>query len=244
MGSMRCFFCESIGSGRMCRDAIDPSERKHLFNVLRGDSRRVLLIDGKGGFAEASVLPGETLEVGEFKTAVHPLTRVHLIVAAPRRNQMDQILRQAAEVGVWSIRFVVADRSVAIPDDKNIARRSIPILKEACKQSHNPFMPQLKPLLRLGRVGPEINVMDRVFYGAAPSLGEKKARDALMPGDLRIPQVIEDICWLVGPEGGFSPEEEDFLAVCGAAPLCIGRHVMRVETAAIAGCVLLMNARQ
>ncbi len=242
MSSMRCFFCESLKSGRIDADAIGSSERMHLFKVLRGESRRVLLIDGNGCFAEACVLPGEVLDVGEVKSADPPNTKMHLLVAAPRRNQMDQILRQAAEVGVWSIRVVIAERSVANPDDKNLSRRASPILKEACKQAHNPFMPQMKPPLRLRQLEDEVKAMGRAFYGSVPPDEEVKDPEGGMSCELRIPQGIRDICWIVGPEGGFSPEEESSLAGCGATPLCIGRHVMRVETAAIAGCVLLLNA--
>jgi 16S rRNA (uracil1498-N3)-methyltransferase len=39
---------------------------------------------------------------------------------------------------------------------------------------------------------------------------------------------------LVGPEGGFEPRERDAAIAAGATPVCLGPHVLRIETAAIA----------
>ena len=44
---------------------------------------------------------------------------------------------------------------------------------------------------------------------------------------------------LVGPEGGFSPEEEDAAMAAGALPLTMGPRVLRTETAALAAMAML-----
>lgn len=53
---------------------------------------------------------------------------------------------------------------------------------------------------------------------------------------------ITDVAWFVGPEGGFTPEEENHLRGCGAADLRLGPWVLRVETAAVGGCMILQLA--
>ena len=45
---------------------------------------------------------------------------------------------------------------------------------------------------------------------------------------------------LTGPEGGFAPGELDALGPHGA--LCLGPHVLRAETAAVAGAAVLRSA--
>jgi len=47
---------------------------------------------------------------------------------------------------------------------------------------------------------------------------------------------------LIGPEGGFSPEEDDLINGSGWSKLRLGNHVLRSETAAIAGAAILSEA--
>jgi 16S rRNA (uracil1498-N3)-methyltransferase len=48
---------------------------------------------------------------------------------------------------------------------------------------------------------------------------------------------------LVGPEGGFSDAERSLALAAGARPCCFGPYDMRIETAAVAGCAIVMAAR-
>ena len=44
---------------------------------------------------------------------------------------------------------------------------------------------------------------------------------------------------MIGPEGGFSPEEEDAALAAGAIALSMGPRVLRTETAGLAALALL-----
>ena len=44
---------------------------------------------------------------------------------------------------------------------------------------------------------------------------------------------IEEILFTIGPEGGFTSNEEEILLKNGFLPVSLGKRVMRVETAAI-----------
>ena len=48
-----------------------------------------------------------------------------------------------------------------------------------------------------------------------------------------LPNQIKDILFAIGPEGGFTDEEEQKLLNNGFKPVSLGKRVMRVETAAI-----------
>ena len=50
------------------------------------------------------------------------------------------------------------------------------------------------------------------------------------------------MCLLVGPEGGFSAEEEDAAIAAGALPLSMGPRVLRTETAGLAALAILAGA--
>ena len=50
------------------------------------------------------------------------------------------------------------------------------------------------------------------------------------------------IC-LIGPEGGFTPKETAAADAQGFRPVCLGPHVLRVETAAVAACALAIGLK-
>jgi 16S rRNA (uracil1498-N3)-methyltransferase len=59
-------------------------------------------------------------------------------------------------------------------------------------------------------------------------------------GDGRLPTRLAPSAWVaVGPEGGFTDAELDQLVQFGFAPCRVGRTILRVETAAIAGVALV-----
>lgn len=58
------------------------------------------------------------------------------------------------------------------------------------------------------------------------------------PGGKRRPLgKAQALCWLIGPEGGFSAEEEALAQAHGATPVYLGERILRVETAALAALV-------
>jgi 16S rRNA (uracil1498-N3)-methyltransferase len=44
---------------------------------------------------------------------------------------------------------------------------------------------------------------------------------------------LEEVLFVIGPEGGFSPKEEAYLIENDFKPTTLGKRVLRVETAAI-----------
>ena len=84
---------------------LDKEESAHLFRTLRAElGEKCRLMDGSGRFALAEVQAGKQVKILHLENADSPLPpRLHMYIAPPRRQKMDQILRQAAELGVWRI---------------------------------------------------------------------------------------------------------------------------------------------
>ncbi len=227
---MHCFFCETItGSGHPVK--INDEDHKHLFKTLRakpGD--RVELIDGKGTFATAVVNSDRSLLVLESAQVKAPSRRVHLFTSPPRKQKMDTLLKQCAEVGIWSIIPFYTTRTVSKPEKQSVLDHWKTLLKEGCKQAKNPFLPEV-----MMPVPFEFAVQKAVELGFICLFGSPKAQ---MSAHTEIPET-GDVAWIVGPEGGFTEEEEDFMIKSGFKPFRIGRWVMRVETAAICGTAIL-----
>ena len=230
--SMRCFYCGNIGAENTFAELPEREER-HLFNTLRGRTGdTVQLIDGHGVLASARVVDGKKLLVLEKEQYQEPPRKLHLFVSPPRQNRMDQLLTQCCEIGVWSITLVVAEHSVVRPEEGEVSDKWKVHLVEGSKQSKNPFMPELRGVINFNGILDDVKEMGiPAFYGSTGGSGTGNP----------VPESVPGIAWVVGPEGGFSASEEERMGSSGFIPLKIGKWIMRVETAAVAGAVLLMN---
>lgn len=212
------------------RVELDKAESSHLFKTLRaGPGFDLGLMDGHGLFAKAKVLPGREIEILSLRVSDTPARRLHLFIAPPRRQRMDQILRQCAELGIWSIRPMLCERSVSTPDEESVSGRWEDVLREACKQSGNPFLPVTTAPVSFAKAVDAAAISCQESYFGAVS-GEGSGRGAGADGDF---------AWFVGPEGGFTDAEEELMRTRSFKPLRIGRCVLRVETAAVCGVALL-----
>ena len=207
---------------------LNKDEAEHLFKILRaapGDQIR--LLDGCGTVADATVIPGKMLQIQNMTLFPMPSLRIHVYVAAPRRQKMEQLLKQAAELGAWRIVPIQCERSVALPSGERIAKRGPDLLMEACKQSGNAYLPQLEdPIKCMDAIADAKAKCQKVFFGDPGTSGE--------PGSL-----TGDIGYFIGPEGGFSPTEADAIRQAGFLPIRIGHWILRVETAVTAGLAVL-----
>ncbi len=213
--------------------ALEREEHTHLFKILRaraGDE--VLLMNGAGLTGMAKVLPGAKLELLSVCRETEPQRKLSLYIAPPRKQKMDFLLKQMAELGVWRIVPILCARSVVQPEkDSFPSERWENLLFEGCKQSGNPFLPGIMPPLDFAEAVSEAGKRCTSCFFGSPRENEPEKRVS-----------AESIALFVGPEGGFSTEEENAMMEAGFAPLRIGRWTLRVETAAVAGIALLAES--
>ena len=207
---------------------LSARERDHLFKILRarpGDE--VELLDGCGGRMTGIVREGRVVEILSATREPEPEKKLHLCCAVPRRAKFDVLLKQAAELGVWSIRLIECERSVAKPEGSD---RWQTLLQEGCKQSKNPFLPRIAAPEPLAALLEELKTGEiRGFFGAIRSAAAPAAVDG----------TAQEFAWLVGPEGGFTPAEESAMHAAGVRGLNLGPYVLRLETAAVCGLAVL-----
>ena len=220
-----CRFDELAGVGPDSLVRLDPREETHLFKILRarpGD--RVRLLDGCGTTGVAVVGQGRELVLESKETVPPPARRLHLYFAPPKKQKLDALLKQSVELGVDVLVPVLCERSVVQPGESSVGGRWTDLLFEACKQSGNPFLPD---------VCAPVPFADAVARAretcAALVVGSNRTGIALDLGN------ASDVAFFVGPEGGFTDAETDALTAAGAVPLRIGSWTLRVETAAAAG---------
>lgn len=224
---MHAFYCEKIeAAGDIV--TLERMESDHLFKTLRGRvGDVVMLLDGKGKSAMAEIVEGKALRVNEIKIHEAPAKDIYLFMAAPRKQKLDQILKQATELGVKGIAIMHCDFSVALPEGSS---RWETILLEACKQSNNPFIPEILPVMKFQEA---LNYIEKnQIVGIFGDVEESKE-------SLSASENMKKFAFFVGPEGGFSDKEISQMRSNGFVGLNLGPYILRLETAAVCGIAVL-----
>ena len=200
-----------------------PEERHHLERVRRLRSGSALTVgDGAGRyrlvrFGPALAVDGPVLEVPRRDPPVS------VGFALTKGSSPEVVVRTLTEIGVDEVVPFVAERSVARWDDekaaRNVARWRV-IAREACAQAHRPHLPVIA----------EVQPFAAVADGAVLAHWD----EPVPPGRVAPGQRI-----LVGPEGGWAPDE----AAAVVDRVVLGPHVLRAETAAIVAGALAVAAR-
>lgn len=211
-----------------------PLEREpghYLTRVLRlrpgGELR---LFDGRGGEWQATLIRTEPhclLNIGaHLPCSRESPVAITLVQGLIKPNAMELVIQKSVELGVNRILPLLARRSVDRPRERPDRWRRIAI--EAAEQCGRDRVAEILPptpweaLPNLLAEGPRI-----LFWEEA----RHDSLTALLPAS----PPPTHLTLLVGPEGGFHPEEAAFAQArlgCGLAGL--GPRVLRAETAALA----------
>ncbi len=153
------------------------------------------------------------------------LPYVILVQSLVKEQKMDYILQKSCELGVNEIILLNAERSIVNLEKKEEKKieRWRKILKEASEQSKRCDIPILNQI---------INLKDLVNVNASVKLictvNEKSKTIKSVLSNLNN---SDTIIFVIGPEGGFSNFEENFLLQNGFIPISLGKNVLRTETA-------------
>jgi 16S rRNA (uracil1498-N3)-methyltransferase len=154
---------------------------------------------------------------------VRPLLTV--ATAVPKGKRWQQLVEKCTELGASRIRPVRFRQSVAEGGSDPAKWRRWAV--EAAKQCGRAWLPEVPAPVDLGAFLGEADA--GVAYVCDPR-GEPLLKFAAHMG------VAEAVTVLVGPEAGLMPEEAELCREHGLAPLRLGPHVLRIETAAQAAC--------
>jgi 16S rRNA (uracil1498-N3)-methyltransferase len=217
---------------------LDREETHHLARVLRLPvGARVAVCDGRGRAAAALVrdLNSEgavlTLEQEMSLQAESPL-KVTLGVGLAKGEAVDQVVRQATEMGVQRLIPFVSLYSEKITPERAARRlaRWQRQAQESLKSCQRLFLPEISPVQDFPAVlqGPEEGKF--LCYEADRGGGLMSPLHRSRPADVRV---------LIGPEGGFTPEEVAQAQEAGFTVVSLGPRRLRVETAALIALAIL-----
>lgn len=195
----------------------DFFNKEYLCTVVRADGDGVLL---------------SIREVREG--ASEPPFPVTLLMGLPKGDKPELIVEKAVELGAGEIVFFTSRYTVVRCDEKTAAKkgeRYQKIAKSAAQQCGRSMIPRADAPVTFREA------LDRYKDRSALKLicYEKEEQTTLRQALERAP-APDGIVFMVGAEGGFSPEEAAAAKDAGFLPVTLGRRILRCETAPL--CVL------
>ncbi len=216
--------------------AIEGEEARHAARVKRlepGEPVEVLSGEGLVGIGEVAgierVAKGAwRLLVRVERTEAHEPVRpmIEVCCAPPKGARFEEMVDQLSQVGAASWRALDCTRAGEKPPREGKLDRARRVAMEAAKQCGRAWTLRIDEPLRwrealAGEDGLRIVAADASGEGVRTLEGLRGA---------------ERVRLLVGPEGGWTPDELDEIRRAGAGVVRFGPHIMRIETAAVVGC--------
>lgn len=224
---------------------IEGPDVRHIRYVLRLDRGDPIgLLDGRGSSFTArieSIMP-DSVAVEILRcigTINEPTVKIIIAQAFLKDKKMDGLVRQMTEMGtaVW-VPFC-SERSVSRPDSRRLGSRLerwSKISRESLKQCRRKHAMVIEP----------VDSFNDVIRKAQPChLRILFWEDERRPLDGR--EIVSDgtqvnqVFAILGPEGGFSPDEVDTASANGFVTAGLGPRILRSETAAVAATALLQH---
>jgi 16S rRNA (uracil1498-N3)-methyltransferase len=205
----------------------------HLATVLRArPGTAIVLFDGRGGEADATVTAVDrravTADVGPARQVDRRAGRhVELAFAVPKGARGEWIFEHGTEAGIAAFRPVRFERSN--PERGSRVDRWRRITEAAAGQCGATHLPSVHEPVAVAALAAEPGLP------IARVLLDPDATEPLGPGG------AGDIVLLVGPEGGPTPTEVEFLTRAGFVGRNLGALVLRTETAALVATVRALS---
>lgn len=232
--------------------ALDDAQTRHVGTVLRlseGDNFRgfnardgewLLRITERRKHAMSA-------RVETFVRPSRPTPDLDLVFAPVKRHATDLIVEKATELGVRRLRPVITQRTIA--ETVRLDRLSA-IAREAAEQTERFDAPEIAAPAPLALM---LNQWERerlLVYAdesgddaSAPWGGERGRAQPMLKALTSVTPRPQRLALLIGPEGGFSPDERAALrSMAFVLPVSLGPRILRAETAVIAALSIIQAA--
>lgn len=236
---IRLFVEHALGAGQCV--PLEQGQAHYLFNVMRlAKGARIKLFNGIDGewlctVVEAGKRKG-LIEADERLREIQMPPDLWLCFAPIKKARTDFIVEKATEMG--AARIVPVQTTYTNSDRMRREKLQAHVI-EAAEQCGATYVPEVTGLQKLDRlladwpVGRQLMFCDETLVGGA-SVFEGGLSDDLKTAPWAI---------LIGPEGGFSPQEREVLrALPFAHAISLGPRILRADTAAVAAMTIWQRA--
>ena len=212
---------------------LDGPQANYLANVMRlkpGDPAR-LFDDRTGEWL------GEVTDAGKRSITLRLTTKLRereavpdlwLLFAPLKKGPIDWLVEKATELGAARLQPVITNRTIV--ERTNIERLRAHTI-EAAEQCDRTALPELAEPSKLAALLKDWDAARTLIF--ADESGGAPLAQIAKPGPAAI---------LIGPEGGFTPQERELIrATPGAVGVSLGPRILRAETAAAAAIAAWMT---
>ena len=227
---VRLYVEQPLGPGQAV--ALGEAAANYLFNVMRltPGAEVALFNDSDGEWLARVVEAGKRQGILRAERLTRPRlppADLWLVFAPLKKARLDMVVEKGVEMGAARLipvrtRYTNAER---LRPEK--LRAHMIEAAEQCELTCLPELAELQPLETLLAAWPA----DRRLYWADEGLA---GQQAFLQAERGTPAAM-----LIGPEGGFSPEERELLASRPfVTPFALGPRILRADTAAVAALAL------
>jgi 16S rRNA (uracil1498-N3)-methyltransferase len=216
-----------------------PDHIAHHVQVLRLPLHAcITMFNGEGGEYTASFVAIEKKRVTvEIKTfSAHEVELPYAIMLAqalPEASKMDWIIEKVVELGITAIQPLTTQRCVVRLSSERAEKKHAhwqAVVAAAAEQSGRNRLPHLAELSDFNHWVGQHDMHRRILFSP-------RAEQSLSDwGRHHPPQAVT---LLIGPEGGFTEQEEKTAQSRGVITLSLGPRILRTETAGLAGLAAL-----
>lgn len=231
----RFFLSDQNVSGVQVR--ITGEDAHHIARVLRlrpGNHIEVAFGTCEIGLVKLAAVTKDAVEgevVQRFRSYQEPPLALRLYQGLAKGDKLDFVVQKAVELGVKEIIPFMSQYTVVRLDaeaaEKRV-RRWQRIAEEAAKQCLRAELPAVRPVVSFDQVLAELNARPRDELALLPyEHEEQQSIKGLPDGEWRTVSII------IGPEGGFHPDEVEAARKAGAVVVSLGPRILRTETAGL-----------
>jgi 16S rRNA (uracil1498-N3)-methyltransferase len=193
--------------------------------VLRlRDGEQLVLLDGRGEAATVRLLRGECVVESRGPAGGEPAHRLTIWQALLRGDHLEPVIRHGTEIGIAAFRLVVSERCVARELSPRKLERLRAVAREAAEQSERGIVPV---------VGAPVP-FDVALTSSSVLLFERHEGTRLSA--LEPPAGL-----IIGPEGGFTPDEVTGAEQAGRLIAGLGPRILRAEAVAVAAAAVVLS---
>jgi len=218
---------------------LSGTENYHLNKVSRKKpGEKVWLFDKKGKSYLAKIedtdISHTRLFILKIKEKKEPRVRILLAQVLVKSKAMDLIIQKSTELGIVKIIPVLSARTIVKVENKVDIKLSRwkKIALAAAKQCGRSDLPSIRPPIDLGEFLEKKKASKNIFLNEK---GGTLLKDVIKKG------IPESALVLVGPEGGWTDEEEKKIIQHDYEPVDLGVNILRTETAALCSLGILSH---